>query len=71
MAPDHTGVVNTSRIIPSHTVPFSRDPKFVERNAIINDIDSILKGQKRHNRAALYGLGGIGYSFLYTDQRSH
>jgi hypothetical protein len=67
MVPHYKGIVNTSRIIPSSTVPFSRDSKFVERDAIINEIDSILKTQKRHNRAALYGLGGIGYVFPPTD----
>jgi hypothetical protein len=61
--------VKTSGVVPSSTVPFSKDHKFVERNAIVNAIDSILKVPERHNRAALYGLGGIGYIFQYAGYR--
>jgi hypothetical protein len=62
----HTGFVNSSGMSPSSTVPFPKDPKFVKRDVIINDVDSILRVPERHNRAALYGLGGIGYIFQYT-----
>ena len=58
---DHISwAVTSTRTIASSTVPFSRDPKFVARNSIITKLDSILKTPGSHNRAALFGLGGIG-----------
>ncbi len=45
----------------SSNVPFPRDPKFVKRDDIIDRIDTILNVPGSHNRAALHGLGGIGY----------
>jgi hypothetical protein len=44
---------------PSSTVPFSRDPDFVDRPDILAWIHE--KCERPAARAALVGLGGIGY----------
>jgi hypothetical protein len=62
----YIGVVNASGIRPSSTVPFPKDFKFVNRDIIISEVDAIFRVPNRHNRAALYGLGGIGYIFQET-----
>ena len=45
------------RLVPSSTVPFRRDPHFVDRE-ILDELD--LKSQQPACRAALVGLGGVG-----------
>ena len=42
---------------PSSTVPFSRDPDFIDRDEIA-DVEE--KCSKPASRAALVGLGGVG-----------
>jgi hypothetical protein len=42
---------------PSLHVPFRRDPKFVERTHLMNQVDDLLRST---SRAALVGLGGVG-----------
>ena len=44
---------------PLFTVPFLRDPKFVGREDIIQDIEANLRA---YPRLVLVGLGGAGYS---------
>lgn len=44
---------------PHFTVPFRRDPNFVDRGNILAQIDE--KCSKSAARAALVGLGGVGY----------
>ncbi len=57
-----------SQVKPSSSnVPFPRDPKFVKRDDIIAKVDSILHVPGSHNRAALHGLGGIGYVAFYRE----
>jgi hypothetical protein len=46
---------------PKFTVPFIRDPKFVGREDIMQDITDRLEMQCR---IALCGIGGIGYVLL-------
>jgi hypothetical protein len=43
---------------PLTAIPFSRDPDFVERGAILNQLD--LKCASPGSRTALVGLGGVG-----------
>lgn len=54
----------TSRPIPSSTVPFRRDPHFVDRQ-VLHDINS--KIQQPGSRVALIGLGGVGKSQLAVE----
>ncbi|OCL02771.1 TPR-like protein [Glonium stellatum] len=53
-----------SRPAPSSTVPFRRDPHFVDRE-ILAEIDA--KSQKSASRVALVGLGGVGKSQLAVE----
>lgn len=46
-------------LTPSSTVPFQRDPNFVDRQ-ILAEIDG--KSQQPVSRVALIGLGGVGYT---------
>lgn len=39
------------------TVPFGRDPRYVDRADIISELDQRLQ---KHHRAALAGIGGVG-----------
>jgi hypothetical protein len=41
-------------------VPYARNPHFIGRDAYIEDLGIRLEAEKRHNRVALVGLGGIG-----------
>ena len=43
---------------PVFLVPFERDDKFVGRSELVSEIDRRLK---MHRRAALAGIGGVGY----------
>jgi hypothetical protein len=49
----------TPRIMPFSTVPFSRDPEFVDRPEILEWIHKKLAEPAA--RAALFGLGGLGF----------
>lgn len=48
------------------TVPFRRDVRFLGRKEILNKLQDILHFSEYHHRAALVGLGGIGYCVLQT-----
>jgi tetratricopeptide (TPR) repeat protein len=50
---------------PSATIPFSRDPDFVERGDILDQIDS--RCSEPAARVALVGLGGVGKSQLAIE----
>lgn len=50
-----------SLVTSENVFPFSRDPLFVGRKAIIKDVDDQLK---RYNAVSLVGLGGIGYEYF-------
>ena len=39
------------------TVPFERDPRYIDRADITSQLDKRLQS---HNRAALAGIGGVG-----------
>ena len=41
-------------------IPFDKDSKYVKRDGIIAQIDSIYEATGGHKRVGLYGLGGIG-----------
>ena len=43
------------------TIPFSRDPSFVGREDILEQLESELADPRSQLWASLYGLGGIGY----------
>lgn len=45
------------------TVPFSRDDNFIPRGDIVDELMKDFKADK-HSRAALYGMGGVGYDVL-------
>lgn len=45
------------------TVPFSRDDKFVPRGRVVRDLLGMIKPDS-HSRAALFGMGGVGYYHL-------
>jgi hypothetical protein len=47
-----------SKSVPSSTVPFRRDPDFVDRGTLLNEVNRkcVVSG----SRTALFGLGGIG-----------
>lgn len=48
------------------TVPFCRDESFIPRDTVVEDL--LKKGNgERHARAALYGLGGVGYAFSHSQ----
>lgn len=49
---------------PAFLVPFKRDPEFVGRSTIIQDIDKRIKTQRR---VALCGIGGIGKSQIAIE----
>ena len=40
------------------TVPFERDPRYIDRADITSQLDTQLQS---HPRAALAGIGGVGY----------
>ena len=42
------------------TVPFCRDENFIPRDTVVEDLLKKVKAGS-HTRAALYGLGGVGY----------
>lgn len=44
---------------PLSTVPFRRDPDFVGRNEILNQLHE--KASIAGSTVALFGLGGVGY----------
>lgn len=44
------------------TVPFCRDENFIPRDTVVEDMLKKVD-VNRHTRAALYGLGGVGYAF--------
>lgn len=49
-------------------MPLARDPKFIGREDILARLESAFGDTTFHQRAALYGLGGIGYSVpCYED----
>ncbi|KAK3340124.1 P-loop containing nucleoside triphosphate hydrolase protein, partial [Neurospora tetraspora] len=50
---------------PSATIPFSRDPDFVNRGDILDQIDQLCS--KPAARVALVGLGGVGKSQLAIE----
>jgi hypothetical protein len=58
---------------PSSTIPFPRDPDYVDRRSLLDQIHEKLS--LLASRAALFGLGGVGYSLtiwsfmLLADQR--
>jgi hypothetical protein len=52
------------KVFPTSTVPFGKDPDFVGRTDIIDRLDSIFE---THQRAAIYGLGGIGKSQIAIE----
>jgi hypothetical protein len=41
-------------------MPYARNPHFIGRDTYIKDLGARLESEKRHNRVALVGLGGIG-----------
>lgn len=45
--------------IPTHTLPFHRDPDFVDREGLLLEIEA--KCAKSASRVALVGFGGVGY----------
>jgi hypothetical protein len=55
--------------IPSSTVPFARNERFVGREDVIAAIhEAHPRGTSRyHKRAALFGLGGLGKQRFYGD----
>lgn len=48
------------------TVPFCRDENFIPRGTVVEDLLKKVD-VKRHTRAALYGLGGVGYAFSHSQ----
>ena len=52
-------------LLPFATIPFRRDPHFVDRGDILNEVDR--RCSKPAGRAALVGLGGIGKSQLAIE----
>ncbi len=50
---------------PSASIPFSRDPDFVHRGNILDEIDR--RSSERAGRVALVGLGGVGKSQLAIE----
>ncbi|KAK3898721.1 hypothetical protein C8A05DRAFT_37691, partial [Staphylotrichum tortipilum] len=50
---------------PSATIPFSRDPDFVNRGDILDQIDQ--RCSEPAARVALVGLGGVGKSQLAIE----
>ena len=44
------------------TIPFSRDPSFVGREDILDQLESELADPRSQLWASLFGLGGIGYA---------
>ncbi|OJI99265.1 hypothetical protein ASPVEDRAFT_80884 [Aspergillus versicolor CBS 583.65] len=50
---------------PLSTVPFRRDPDFVDRGTLLDQIDE--KGSEPGSRIALVGLGGVGKSQLAIE----
>ena len=47
----------SSALNPLFMVPFDRDDSFIDRNEIFTDVNKYIR---RHGRAALLGIGGIG-----------
>ena len=48
-------------VVEGHFVmPYARNSHFIGRDAYIEDLGTRLELEKRHNRVALVGLGGIG-----------
>ncbi|CAG8135564.1 unnamed protein product [Penicillium olsonii] len=54
---------------PLSTVPFARDPEFVRRDKLLNQIYS--KSSVAGSRIALIGLGGVGKSQLVIEYSYH
>jgi polynucleotide 5'-kinase involved in rRNA processing len=50
---------------PTMTIPFNRDPDFVDRSDILERINE--QSFKRAGRTALVGLGGVGKSQLAIE----
>ncbi|KAJ5496994.1 hypothetical protein N7463_008981 [Penicillium fimorum] len=67
----HHGPINMSTVRPEtppsplSTVPFMRDPDFVRRDTLINQIHE--KNSVAGSRIALIGLGGVGKSQLAIE----
>ena len=57
-------------MVPTHNIPFSRDPQFVERQELV-ELQSRLSIEGA--RLALVGIGGIGQVYLqsFTDEESN
>ena len=62
----HTGVPPQPERGRVCTVPFNRDKHFVHRGTVIKDLLSHLK-KDDHSRAALFGMGGVGYDRLLAS----
>jgi hypothetical protein len=58
--------VLSGRTKPLFTVPFERDPHFIPRSDILEQVDQKLKA---HRRVALAGIGGVGQVPSRTRQR--
>ena len=54
----------TALVKPIFSVPFERDVNFIDRKDIFAQIQEPLDTQ---HRASICGLGGVGYSFFFTD----
>lgn len=53
------------------TIPFQRDPDFVQRNDVLTQLDQALMAPGPHKRAALYGIDGIGLVESFTNLHEH
>ncbi|KAH8585526.1 hypothetical protein B0O99DRAFT_646755 [Bisporella sp. PMI_857] len=66
---------DSTSVAPVFMVPFQRDPKYLRRPAIMEEIASRFKNQCQ---VALAGLGGVGksqvaieYCYLFRDENPH
>lgn len=46
--------------MPISTIPFDRDKQFIGRDDVLKKLEAALSDRQSHQRAALWGLGGIG-----------
>ncbi len=52
---------------PIFSVPYERDPNFIDRKEIFTQIEERLR---RGHRASLCGIGGVGYSLSSAPSQS-
>lgn len=50
---------------PPFTVPFSRDENFVPRDGVVEELIGKIRPDQ-HSRAALFGMGGVGFYRLLS-----